>query len=123
MGGMHLRIPPFCMNKVCENMNITKDRYKKRIDLKDRIIKRQDDEIESLKNKISSLEIDNKEKDEIIGLIDSLRVEMTEVINELRDKSKEYDKLLADLFQMRKVMCRELFDGELRWKIIRLLMK
>ena len=116
-----MRIPPFCMNKVCENMNITKDRYKKRIDLKDRIIKRQDDEIESLKNKISSLEIDNKEKDEIIGLIDSLRVEMTEVVNELKDKSKEYDKLLADLFQMRKVMNEELFNG--RWSIIKLLMK
>ena len=104
-------------------MNVSKDRYKKRIDLKDKIIKKQGDEIESLKSKISNLEIDNDEKDEIIGSIDSLRVEMTEVIDELKDKSREYDKLLTDLFQMRKVMCRELFDGELRWKIIRLLMK
>lgn len=102
-------------------MNANKERYKKRLDLKDKIIERKSDEIESLKNKISSLEIDNKEKDEIIGLIDSLRVEMNEVVNELRDKSKEYDKLLADLFQMRKVMNEELFNG--RWSLIKLLMK
>ena len=117
-------MPPFfCMKKVCEDMNIAKDRYKKRIEYKDRVINKKDIEIESLKNRVSKLEIDNNEKDAIISSIDSLRVEMDEVVKELRNKSKEYDKLLADLFQMRKVMCRELFDGELRWKIIRLLMK
>ena len=124
MGGALSCVPPFfCMKKVCENMNIAKDRYKKRIEYKDRVINKKDIEIESLKNRVSKLEIDNNEKDAIISSIDSLRVEMDEVVKELRNKSKEYDKLLADLFQMRKVMCRELFDGELRWKIIRLLMK
>lgn len=102
-------------------MNASKERYKKRIDLKDKIIERKVDEIESLKNKVSSLEIDNEKKDDIINSVDSLRVELTEVIDDLREKSKEYDCIIADLRSMRNVMNQEVFKG--RWRLIRLLLK
>ena len=42
-------------------------------------------------------------------------------IKELKAKSEEYDKLLGDLLEMRKVMNQIVFKG--RWKIIKLLMK
>ena len=115
-------MPPFfCMKKVCENMNIAKDRYKKRIEYKDRVINKKDMEIESLKNRVSKLEIDNDEKDEIIGSIDSLRVEMDEVVKELRNKSKEYDELIKELFQMRNIMNREVFNN--KWSLVKWLIR
>ena len=115
-------MPPFfCMKKVCENMNIAKDRYKKRIEYKDRVINKKDMEIESLKNRVSKLEIDNDEKDEIISSIDSLRVEMDEVVKELRNKSKEYDELIKELFQMRKIMNREVFNN--KWSLVKWLIR
>lgn len=93
----------------------------KKLDMKSKIIKRQVDEIESLKNKISSLEIDCSEKEDIIKSIDVLRIDFDNVIAELKEKRKEYDIIISDLKKMRSVMNREVFNG--KWKIIKMLMR
>ena len=101
-------------------MNAGKKRNRKS-DVKSRIIERQTNEIESLKNKISELEIDCKDKDEIINSIDSLRIELDETVQSLKKKGEVYDRIIGELKEMKKIMNKEVFKG--RWNIIRLLLK
>lgn len=89
--------------------------------MKSRIIKRQIDEIDSLKKKIANLEIDCKDKDEIIRSIDTLRVDFKETIDDIKRKGEAYDKLIDELTEMKKVMNEEVFKG--RWNLVRLLIK
>lgn len=98
-----------------------RNRKRKKSDLRSQIIKRQIDKIDSLKNDISKLKIDCKEKDEIIHSIDNFRDDLIETIDTLKAKGEEYDKLISDLKEMRKIMNQEVFKG--RWKIIKWLLK
>lgn len=93
----------------------------KRNDIKTKIIKRQIDEIDGLKQQISELEIDCNEKDEIINSIETMREDFASVIDELKEQEKEYNMLIDDLMKMRTVMNKEFFKG--RWKLVRLLIK
>lgn len=90
-------------------------------DLQSQIIQRKNDEIESFKNRILSLEIDCKEKDELINSVDHLRVELQEIVEDLKKKGEEYDALIEDLRMMKVVFNQEVFRG--RWRIIKWLMK
>lgn len=90
-------------------------------DIRSRIIKKQTDEIESLKQTILNLEIDCEKKDELINLVDRMRSEMLDVVNEIKVKSREYDALINDLKQMKKAMNEDYFKG--RWNLVRLLLK
>lgn len=89
--------------------------------IKSRIIERQTNEIESLKKRISELEIDCDEKDELISSIDSLRVEMEQIVEDIKSKGEVYDKLVGELTEMKKIMNEDVFKG--RWNIIRFLLK
>lgn len=89
--------------------------------IKSRIIERQTNKIESLKKRISELEIDCDEKDELINSVDSLRVEMEQIVEDLKSKGEVYDKLVGELTEMKKIMNEEVFKG--RWNIIRFLLK
>lgn len=93
----------------------------KKSDIQNRIIKRKTDEIESLKEMISELEIDSTEKDNIIKSIDSFRDELSEITDDLKNKREEYDKLIKELTDMKKIMNEEVFKN--RWNLVRLLLK
>ena len=93
----------------------------KRDDFNKRIIQKKTSEIESLKEKISELQISCDEKDELINSIDSFRSELKTIIEDLKKKSEEYEELNSDLRQMRKVFNQEVFRG--RWRIIKWLMR
>lgn len=99
-------------------MNTKKSR---KSNMKSRIIKRQIDEIDSLKKKVANLEIDCKEKDEIIKSIDILRVDFKETIDDIKRKGEAYDRFIDELTEMKKVMNEEVFKG--RWSLVRLLIK
>ena len=103
----------------------TRKKAKKRngagIDAKNKTIRRQVEEIEFLKKKVSNLEIDCEDKDEIIASIEKFRTEMDEIISDLRNKSDEYDMLMSDLRKMRKVMNQTVFKG--RWRLVKWIMK
>lgn len=94
---------------------------KKRDDVKRKLIKRQADEIASLKSQIDRLDIDNKNKDELLHSVDSLREELEQVIESIRSKEAEYDELISDLRLMRKAFDREVFKN--RWWIVKRLIK
>lgn len=96
-------------------------RNKKGSDLKSQIIVRQIDKIDALQKNISELEIDCAEKDKIINSINALRDDLFETVNTLKQESQKYDKLMAELMEMRNVMNQTVFKG--RWKLIRLLLK
>lgn len=93
----------------------------KKNDFKNQIIKKQIDEIESLKQMISELEIDCDGKDRLINSINNLRSVLLETIDDLREKGNEYDKLINELREMKMVMSQTVFKG--RWKLIRWLLK
>ena len=98
-----------------------KSKNNKKYDFKSKIIARQVDKINSLQKQISSLEIDNAKKDELIKSIDVLRNDLFNIINELKNKSEKCDELIAELIQMKKVINQTVFKG--RWKLIRFLIK
>lgn len=89
--------------------------------IKSRIIERQTHEIESLKKRISELEIDCDDKDELINSVDSLRIEMEQIVEDLKSKGEVYDKLVEELTEMKKIMNEEVFKN--KWWLIRFLLK
>lgn len=104
-------------------MNKRKSKEQRKLDLSNQIIQRKNDEIESLKNQILDLQIDNDEKDELIDSIESLREEFKDIIAELDSCRDEYKSLISELLEMKKVMTENLFGSELRWKLVRWLIK
>lgn len=96
-------------------------RKKKKSNLINHIILKQVDEINELQKKISNLEINCAEKDEIVNSIDSLNSDLFNIVNELKQKSEEYDSLISDLKEMKKTINQTVFKG--RWNLIRLLIK
>lgn len=113
-------LPFHTLLKWSKSMNASRKRNKKS-NVKSRIIERQTGEIESLKKKVLELEIDCKDKDEIINSIDSLRVEMNDVVESMKSRVELYDRLIGELTEMKKIMNKEVFKG--RWNLVRLLLK
>ena len=116
---------------VCWNMN-AKNNNDKKSDIKDRTIARQAKEIESLKTQILKLESMCREKDLIIetnkneiakftASVESLRTELKKNINELKQKSKEYDESLAEIKDMKMIFNQELYKG--KWNLVKFLIK
>lgn len=95
--------------------------YKKRYEFQKKINLRQSEEIESLKAQIDELISLCEEKDEEIHSVDSLRVELTENVNEIKKYKKQYKSLIEDLKKMRKVMNQAFFGN--KWSFIRFLIK
>lgn len=98
-----------------------KSKDKLKSEFKDKIIERKNNEIESLKELISNLQIACEEKDGIINAVDGFHKELNKIIDELKESKKEYDSISKELFEMRKVMNQTVFKG--RWKIIKWLLK
>lgn len=90
-------------------------------DIKSEIIKRQSDEIESLKKSIEDLNITCEQKDELIGSIDGLRNDLIEVLKDLDDKRDKYDTLISELMEMKNIINEEVFHK--KWWLIRFLLK
>lgn len=90
-------------------------------DIKSEIIKRQSDEIESLKKSIEDLNITCEQKDELIGSIDGFRNDLIDVLKDLDDKRDKYDTLISELMEMKNIINEEVFHK--KWWLIRFLLK
>lgn len=102
------------------NMNARGVRRRKdaaRKDVKSRIISRQSDEIDALKKKISELEIESSEKDELVASIDSLLEDLRVTVDIIKDKSDEYDDIVHELRNMKKIIDEDVFNK--KWWIIK----
>ena len=103
-------------------MSIKKNVKKKKFDsLKNKIIKRQTEEIDFLKNEISSLEIDLKKKEELNNSLNVLRDDLTSVVFELREQKEEYDRLIREVTEMKNAMNKIVYKN--KWSLVRLLLK
>jgi DNA repair exonuclease SbcCD ATPase subunit len=103
-----------------EDMNYKK-RSKDKKSFKDKIIKRQINEIESLKETISNLELDSKQKEDLMRSIEIAYSDLLEAVNELKRQRDKYEKLTKELVDMKNTMNIVVFKG--KWKLIRWLMK
>lgn len=96
-------------------------RYEKRLEFQQKLVSRQYEQIDSLKNEVEKLKLEIKEKDEIISSVNSLRKELSDNINEIKQKKKEYKTLIQELKDMKKIVNQEVYRG--RWKIVRWIIK
>ena len=94
---------------------------KKKNDVKSIVIKRQITEIENLRDAILKLEIEQKQRDELISMVEVFYDELFDIIESLKEKGNEYNDLIDELNNMKKVMNQTVFKG--RWKLIRFLLK
>lgn len=101
--------------------NKTTSKDKTKIDYQSQIIQRKNDEIEALKSKISLLEDEIDEKNKIIKSIEPLRKELVETVEDVKSKRDEYNELMSDLMQMRKIMDEEAFNNQ--WWIVKKLIR
>lgn len=99
------------------NSNKTKSKDKKRLDYQSQIIQKKNEEIESLKGEVSKLEYELKQKDELIKSIEPLRKELKTEIESVKAKRVEYDKLMLELMEMRKLLSDAVFGG--KWWLVK----
>lgn len=100
---------------------MNKHKKRKRLDYSKKIIARQLSEIEQLKNTISKLEIDRTEKDRVIKSIEIIIQEFLSLVDDLKEKKDEYEKLIQEAIEMRNSFDKIVFKG--KWSLIRLLIK
>lgn len=96
---------------------MSEKRYKNRLEFQNKIILKQSEQIEELKNQIENLKLEIKEKDKLINSIDFLRSEFNGDVSQIRKYKKEYQKLIQELKDMKKIVNQEVYRG--RWKIVR----
>ena len=102
-------------------MKYFKDKDKDKYDLKNRIIQRQVNEIEQLKQKIVNLEISCEQKEKFINSINYFRDEFVNIVADLTEKNNKCDELIKELLEMRTVINNIVFKR--KWKLIRLLLR
>lgn len=96
-------------------------KYEKRLDFQQQIITKQFKQIELLETKIERLEERLKEKDEIISSVEPMRREMTENLEKQKVLKNEYEKLIQELRQMKKIMDVTVYKG--KWRLVKFLIK
>lgn len=102
-------------------MNEKKNKYEKRLQFQQKMITRQFEQIDSLKNEIEKLTLECQKKDEIINSVTPLRNELTVNVNEVKKKKKEFDELIQEMKKMKEIVNRTVYKG--RWKLIKFLIK
>lgn len=90
----------------------TSKKDRRKIEVQQRVIETQTDEIERLKAKINELEIEESQRDAIIELADDVRDEMDGIIAELKEQKEKYEDLFSELLEMRNVMEEMVFNGK-----------
>jgi ribosomal protein L16 Arg81 hydroxylase len=100
---------------------MSEKKYKKKYEFQKKLILRQTEQIESLKNDVQRLEMECKEKDRIIHSVDSLRQELNENVETYKKLKNEYRDLIEELRKMKTIINQEVYRG--RWKLIKFLIK
>lgn len=94
---------------------------KKKLDFQQKIITRQSKQIELMKSQIEYLKQKCQEKDDVINSVQSIREELIENAKEHRRFKNEYEELVDELKQMKKIIDVNVYKG--RWKIVKFLIK
>jgi predicted RNase H-like nuclease (RuvC/YqgF family) len=92
-------------------------KYEKKIEFQNKLISRQSEQIESLKLQIETLRMECAEKDRIIDSVEPMRKELAEHVTEVKKRKKEFESLVNELKNMKKIMNQEFFRG--RWWLVK----
>lgn len=96
-------------------------RYKKKLEVQQKIISKQSKQIEDLEFQVQNLKLELKDKDETINSIVPLRNKLLKSVSDAEDYKKQYKELIDELRKMKDVFNQEVFKG--RWYLIKLLIK
>ena len=96
-------------------------KYEKRLDFQQKLSEKQSEQIRLLKAKIDKLEEKCKEKDEIIKVVEPMRQEMIENLEEQKRLKKQYKSLIRELKEMKGIIDQEVYRK--RWWLIKWFVK
>jgi len=119
MGGRFISTSLLFYFKVAIKMNEKK--YKKKVELQEKMISRQSEQIENLNAQIARLKLVIEEKDNIINSISSLRDELIQKNRDIDKYRKEFKELIEELRKMKEILNQETYKG--RWRLIKFLIK
>lgn len=105
------------MNEKKDNKN----KYEKRLAFQQKMINRQSEQIEKLKNENEKLNNKLIEKDKIIDSVALLRKELSENVNATKKYKEQYKTLIQELKDMKKIINKEVYHN--RWWLVRWLLK
>ena len=95
--------------------------YEKRLEFQQKMIARQSKQIELLKSQVEELEHTIEEKDRIIKSVEHLQKELTDNVNDMKQKKKEYQTLIDELKKMKEIVNQTVYKN--RWQLIKFLIK
>ena len=95
--------------------------FKKKIELQNKIISRQSEQIDDLKSQNEALKLECKKKDELIDSVSFLKDELSKNVEDAKKYKKEYKALIEELRKMKEIINQEVYKG--KWWLIKLLIK
>lgn len=96
-------------------------RKSKRSNYQSRIISKQIEEINKLKDTITCLEIDRDKKKDLIKTIETIRYEFIKELEEIKSLKEKLKELIEEVLLMRNTINQIVYKG--KWNLIRLLIK
>lgn len=96
-------------------------RYKNKIELQQKTISRQQQQIEELELQVRNLKLEIEEKNMIINSTSSLRKELSDNVDKIKNYKEEYHKLIKEIRKMKEVLDMEIYKG--KWKLVKFLIR
>lgn len=96
-------------------------KIKKKIELQNKIILRQSEQIDDLKLQNEALKLECAKKDELIASVSFLKDELSKNVEDAKKYKEEYRALIEELRKMKEIIDREVYKG--KWWLIKLLIK
>lgn len=96
-------------------------KLKKKIEIQEKLILKQSEQIESLNAQIAKLKLDIEEKENIINSVSKLKNELIQKNKDIDKYKEEFRSLMDELRKMKEILNQEVYKG--RWKLIKFLIK
>lgn len=96
-------------------------KYEKRLEMQNKLISRQSEQIKDLEQQVRDLQLEIEEKNKVIFSIEPMRKEMAEHIAEVKRRKVEFESLTNELRKMEETINETVYKG--RWNIVKLLIK
>lgn len=96
-------------------------KFEKKYKLQEKLIQRQTEQINNLKQQIEALKLELEKKDKAINSVAFLKEELTKKAEDIDEHEKEYKKLIDELRQMKEILNQTVYKG--RWWLVKFLIK
>ncbi len=96
-------------------------KLKKKVELQEKLISRQSEQIEKLNAQVAKLKLEIEERDNIINSVSSLRDELIQKNKDIDKYREKYRVLIDELRKMKEILSQEIYKG--RWWLVKFLIK